>query len=188
MSMTPAMVKEHIETDLGTDAIQRLIDDADDEIIRRFGADSSVTEQHILEPPHGYGDYVALPPTIGRRRIWTKQKIASVTSLKEGPTLDSSDLTTLTQDAATNGYRLVAGNAAVERIGTDFARRVQITYVPQTDVKRRNRVTVDLVRLAIQYNALDSERVGDWQGSYTDYQKERESILSTLSNGRRRFA
>ena len=35
--VTPAQIKEHVQTDLVDAAIQRLLDDADAEIIRRLG-------------------------------------------------------------------------------------------------------------------------------------------------------
>jgi hypothetical protein len=187
MSVTTTILKEHIETDLSTAAIQRLIDDADSEITRRYGSDTAITEHHLLQS-EGYGENIGLGAKSPRKHIFTSQKITSVTSVKEGPTLATADLTTLTLNAATNGYRLILNNYAIERIGTDFDRCVEIIYAPVTDVKRRDRVTIDLVRLAIQYNALKSEGVGDWNGSYVDYQKERESILSTLNAGRRSFA
>lgn len=188
MTVTITQLKEHVETDLATAAIQRLLNSEDDEITRRFGDDSSVTEEHILEAPEGFESGVVSAQRIGRRRIWTQQQINTVTTVKEGPTLLAADLTTLVEDAETDGFRIIHNGFAIERIGTDFDKRVEIVYVPKTDVKRRDRVTIDLVRLAIQYNALDSERVGDWNGSHVDYQKERESILTTLNSGRRTFA
>lgn len=188
MTVLVAEFKEHVETDLATTAIQRLLDAEVEEIIRRFGKDISVTEEHILEAPEGFESGVVTAQKIGRRRIWTGQQINSATTVKEGPTLTPADLTTLTEDADSDGFRIIHNGYAIERIGTDFDKRVEIVYVPKTDVRRRDRVTIDLVHLAIQYNALKSERVGDWNGSHVEYQKERESILSTLNAGRRILA
>lgn len=187
MTVSVANLKEHVETDLASTAIQRLLDAEDEEITRRFGDDATVTEEHILEVPEGFESGVVTAQRIGRRRIWTQQQINSVTTVKEGPTLLAADLTTLVEDAD-DGFRIIHNGYAIERIGTDFDKRVEIIYVPKTDTKRRDRVTIDLVRLAIQYSALGSEKVGDWSGSHVDYQKERESILRTLNAGRRSYA
>lgn len=176
MAVTTTILKEHVETDLPLAALQRLIDDADEEIVRRYGSDASVTEEHILAQEND---------KIGRRRIWTKQQISSITSLQEGSTLRAADLTTLVLDT---DFMVVHDGHAIERLDQNFQKRVKIVYVPKTDVKRRDRVTIDLCKLAIQYNALSSEKVGDWSGSHKDYQKEREMILSTLNGGRRTWA
>ena len=164
MSVTPDIFNAHFETDLSDAAIQRLIDDANEEITRRYGDNTSVTEQHILETPNGFGGLNALH--VGRRHIFTKQRISSVTSVKEGVTFASADLTTLVADT---DYRVIKNGWILERIGTDFLQRVEIVYVPVTDVSRRDRVTIDLVKLAIQYQGLKSEKVGDYSASHPDY-------------------
>jgi len=183
VSITPTIFKEHFETDLVDDAIQRLIDAEADEITRRFGSDTSVTEQYLLATPMGYNGQEA--QKVSQRRIWTKRQIGAVTTVKEGPTLGASDLTTLVENT---DFRVINNGWAIERIDTDFDRRVEIVYVPGTDVKRRDRVTIDLVKLAIQFQGLSSERVGDWQGNHLDYQRERESILNSLKSGIRSYA
>lgn len=183
MTVTTDIFRLHFETDLADESIQRLIDDANEEITRRYGDNSSITEQHILETPSGYNGNQASPVT--RQRIFLKQKVDSVTSVKEGVTFLSADLTTLTVDV---DYQLVYNGWAIERIGTDFLQRVEIVYTPQTDVSRRDRLTIDLVKLAIQYQGLSSERVGDYSANHLSYQNERESLLRSLNNGRRSYA
>lgn len=177
MAVTPDILKEHFETDLVDAALQRLIDAEGAEISRRYGSDTSLTEQHTLETPGG-------EPAV-RKIVFTKQKISSITSVKEGVTLAAGDLTTLVADT---DYRIIYNGVAIERIDTDFLQRVEIIYVPLTDVKRRDLVTIDLVKLAIQNQGLKSEKVGDYSASHLDYQQERESVLSTLNSGRRSFA
>lgn len=183
MSVTPTDFKEHFETDLSDAALARLISDAEAEVTLRYGSDTSVTEQYSLAVPMGVG--LADGQVIGRRRIWTQRKISSVTSVKEGPSLAAGDLTALVADT---DYRVIYDGHVIERIDTDFQRWVEIIYAPVSDSYRRDRVVIDLVKLAIQYDALSMERVGDWQGSHLDYQKERESILKTLNIGRRSYA
>ncbi|MGH7850294.1 MAG: hypothetical protein ACREOP_08355 [Thermodesulfobacteriota bacterium] len=183
MSITPEILKQHFETDLVDEAIQRLIDSEDAEITRRFGSNASVTEQHLLAAPMGYNGQEA--QKVSQRRIWTKQPIGSVTSVKEGPTLAAADLTTLVVDT---DYRVINNGRAIERIDVDFDRRVEIVYVPVSDVKRRDRVTIDLVKLSIQYQGLSSEKVGDYANTSVEYQKEREAILRSLNSGIRSYA
>ena len=183
MSVDAAIIKEHFETDLSDAALTRLINAEVEEINRRYGSDASVTEQHSLAVPMGVDHEEG--QVIGRRRIWTQQKISYVTSIKEGPSLAAADLTVL---VANTDYRVIYDGNVIERIDTDFQRWVEIIYAPVSDSYRRDRVVIDLVKLAIQYSGLDSESVGDWSGSTLDYQKERESILSTLNVGRRLYA
>lgn len=177
MSVTPDIVRAHFETDLADTALQRLIDAEDKEITSRYGSNATVTEQHTLETPDGQPS--------PRNLIFAKQKIGSITSVKEGVTLSDDDLTALVADT---DYRIIYNGVAIERVDTDFLQRVEIIYVPLTDEVRRDRVTVDLVKLGVQYQGLKSEKVGDYSASHADYQQERENVLSTLNSGRRSFA
>ena len=43
--LTRSQFEEHFDTDLGNDAIERLLNDAEDEIIRLFGAHLTQVEQ-----------------------------------------------------------------------------------------------------------------------------------------------
>jgi hypothetical protein len=177
MSVTPDIVKEHFETDLADAALQRIIDAEDKEITSRYGSNTSLTEPYTLETPDGQ--------PARRRYIWTKQKISSITSVKEGVTFAAGDLTTL---VVTTDYRILYDGRLLERVDTNFLQKVEIIYVPATDVKRRDMVTIDLVKLAIQNQGLKSEKVGDYSATFVDYQQEREKVLSTLNSGRRSFA
>ena len=179
MAITPIILKEHVETDLGTDALQRLIGAANGDITQRYGSVAEVTEEYDMTTPPG--DWEVL-----RRRIWTKQRITSVSKLEEGFTLKSSDLVTIVLDT---DFLIVFDNQAVERIDTDFQRRVRIKYVPEVgDEGQRDRVVIDLCKLMLQYNGLTTEKIGDWSGSVGDYETARRQILSTLSIGRRAYA
>ena len=109
-----------------------------------------------------------------------------MTTLEEGFTLESADLTALVLDT---DFLIVFDGLAVERIDTLFQRRVRITYTPKLDdVKQRDRVVIDLCKLMIQYNGLTTEKIGDWGGTVGDYETQRRKILSTLSIGRRAYA
>lgn len=172
--VTPTILRTHVETDLVDAALQLYIDDAVAEIERRFGQKGTVTEEFILAQEND---------RIGRRRIWTSQKIQSVTSVEEGAIPD--DLTAL---VAVTDFIVLAHGWAIERLGTDFQKRVTIVYVTTTDEMRRDRVVIDLSRLTIRFDGHTAQKVGDFSENLGDYQGQREKILSTLNNGRRSFA
>lgn len=169
MSVTVAVIKGHIETDRDDTVLQRLIDDANDDIVTRYGSPTSRTEDWIVRGP--------------RRRLWLPEPAISVTAAQEGPTID--DLTTLT---VTIDYLLVESNWVIERVGGNWGNRVRIEWVPRNDVARRDRVAIDLVRLSLSYSALTAQREGDFSSTHPDYQLEREKILSGLNGGKMVFA
>jgi hypothetical protein len=177
MAVTPTILKEHVETDLSTIALQRLIDAANNDITERYGSFSEVTEEYDMTVDRW---------EIRRDRIWTRQQIKSVTLLEEGFTLKTTDLVALVLDT---DFFVVFEGQAVERIDTMFRRRVRITYVPQVaNESQRDRVIIDLCKLMLQWNGLQNERIGDWSGQVGDYETQRRKILSTLSIGRRFYA
>ena len=115
-----------------------------------------------------------------------KTLILLITKLEDGPSLKAEDLTTLVSGT---DYLLIDNGRAIERLDTNFAARVKVTYVPITDTIRRDRVVIDLCKLAIQNEGgVSAERSGDYSRSMVSYQEERERILSTLSAGRRAYA
>lgn len=166
MAVTPAIVNLHVETDLADAELQRLIDDAESEIDLRFGSDASITDFHLLSPK--------------RKRIYLERRANTLTSVEEGEEID--ELETLVE----NTDHILTGNGwVVERLGADFQSRVKIVYAPITDSGRRDRVVIDLVRLAIQYSALSQSRDGDHAETQRTYQKEREGILVVLNRAKR---
>ncbi len=173
--ISAAIVKTYVDTDLKEEDLARIFDDAVSEIEKRYGKNDSVTEEYF---------------STGNKRIWLKQPASTITSVKHGPTLKSADLTALTKDAD-GGFMVVHDGRAVEKLGGEFNFRVQIVYAPKADDARRDRVTIDLCKLALRYNggqASESIGGGDYSQSFVDYQAEREKILLTLSAGVRAFA
>lgn len=177
MGITPTILKEHVETDVGEDALQRLIEAAIGDIEDRYGALAEVTEEYDMTVDRW---------EIRRDRIWTRQRITSVTKLEEGFTLKPTDLEELVLN---DDFFIVFEGQAVERIDTHFRRRVRIKYKPQVaDSPQRDRVIIDLCKLMLQWNGLQTERVGDWSGTVGDYETHRRKILSTLVIGSRWYA
>lgn len=169
MPVTAAIVATHVEHDLTTDAIERLIEDAERDVELRAGSNAARTEQHILPAK--------------RRRIFLKVKAASLISVQEGEEID--ELTALVEDT---DHKLVDDGWVVERLGADFQSRVEIRYAPEQDTARRDRVIIDLVRLAVQYSGLAASRDGDHSETQRDYQMEREHVLRALDANARMLA
>ena len=119
--------------------------------------------------------------------LFTRRAIASITSVTE---IVGADETVL----AANDYALRYSDRAIERLtaGTNgrtcWADRVRVVYAPSADLSRRKRVLIDLVKLAVEYNAVRQESTGSHSRTMVDYQQEREAILSTLLTTVRLFA
>jgi hypothetical protein len=163
--ITPQILREHVETDLDPSALQRLINDAVADIEARYGTTAARTRTMA---------------TTGReRRLWLTTPAASVTAILEGRTIQPD---TAVESSA---YELSHEGLAIDRIdGGSWQRYVKVTVTPKDDQARRDRVTIDLVRLALQYNALGSETSGDYSAQAVQYQAERETLLRGLMAGR----
>ncbi len=164
--LTTVQFLEHFDTDLGTDALQRLLDDAEADIVRLFGA-------HATQVDYRLGDGV---------NIWLSRPASSITQVVE--TVGDTETT-----LAANDYKTLFGGRQLERDPdgtngrTTWGERVKVTYVPEDDTARRRRVQLDLVKLAIQYEGLDSVRVGNVSSQQIsgNYQQRRSEILSALA-------
>lgn len=167
--ITVAEVRNHVETDLVDAALQQLIDDAELEIDIRIGAVSAQIDEIENDEPLS-----AL--------IFPTRKILSITSILEEI---GDDITTL----ASNDFRLRQGGNAIERLSTGTNARsawgeiMTVTYVPIDDTASRKRVTIDLLKLAVNYNALDSERIGDYSATSKKYEDERSALINRLASG-----
>lgn len=173
--LTPDEVREHIETGLTDTALQRLIDAEEDEIVYRYGEHQTQTD--VFTP---YNDAKVLYPT---------RRVASVTEIKERLQMQyESTETTLSDD----DYEVVSNGTRIDRLPTGtngrtyWGNRVTVTYTPRDETSKRERVLLDLVRLAEGYDYASSHTDGDYKESQKDYQAERERVLSTL--GGRRIA
>jgi len=168
---TVAEVAEHIEHDKGSDAIERLIDSAEEEVLTRYG------------PHNAQVDFLRG----GDMFLYTLRPVSLVTSIIE--TVGET-----TTSLAANDWTSRSGGWILERDqnGTNSRRTwadfVEVTYTPESDDDRRKMVIVELVRVSMMYNAAKSKRTGDVSFTFVEYQDERESILSTLDTRQRLFA
>ena len=178
--ITPDILREHFETDLEDDALQRIIDDADQAIIDRFGEHGDAGTFSIDDP------LVELHPG-GGRHIFPHRKVDSVEAVTEfwgGPGAETET------ELATDDWRLEHAGRSLLRLATGtnpraWWGRVVLDYFPVSDAARRTRVNIDLCKLALTYGGyLKTERAGDYQAASAmtpdAYQAERERLLSEL--------
>lgn len=167
--LTVTELREHFETDLKDEAIQRLIDDAEDEIEQKIGQ---------LQTQSEYIRDVGICTLLFLRR-----KASSIsTVVEEVKVADGSyETTTLSSD----DYRLVS-DMQIERLadGTNprtlWGDNVSLVYIPKDDASRRKVVTVDLVKLAVRYEGVDRESAGDWSMSMAKYDARRKELIRRL--------
>jgi len=166
--LSVAEVRDHVETDLIDDALTRLIEDADEEIIARGGAAAS----YPYDTPGG-GARIVLP-----------RKASAIVSISER--------------ILNTDYALAAADYSLFSDGRTLERRVDGTYpssfwrghvsiviTPVLETALRKRILIDLVKLAVAYSAISSKSVdGVSLTALPDYQVERNRILGGLSRGR----
>lgn len=158
--LTTAEVRQHVETDLVDGALERLIDDADQEIIDRLGALSSETE--VLDG--------------GGALLHLSRKASAISSAVER--IDETDYTLAASD-----YGLLGDGRRVERRqGSGYPAslwrgRVTVAYTPADETATRKRLLADLVKLAAVYQATSGLSVGGTRVDHVDYLKERERLI-----------
>ena len=167
--LTVDELREHVNTGLGDDALQRLLDASEYLIVERAGPAGARTEI-------AGGGY---------RFVTVSRPIGSIGSIKE--VVGDSELTLAADD-----YLVRYGDLVVERLqyGTNsrstWDRRVEVTYTPEDDAALRADVQIDLIRAGLSYNpGLTGEQLGAWSAQYAansvwNNAAERESILSRL--------
>jgi hypothetical protein len=150
--LTVEQLREHIESPLEDDALQRLLDGTEDLIVRHAGASGSITE--LLG---GSGAYLT-----------TSRPISSVTSIVERH--GETDAVTLAAD----DYRLInAGGYVIQRRSGGTNSRylwnpwTQIVYTATDDADLR--VLVQLGLIEIESNVkpgITMRQIGSWTEQY----------------------
>lgn len=161
--LNPHEFAEHFETDLDDVPVQRLLDDAESEIDRVFGA--LATQADSAEGL--------------TRSVFTSRPIDTITSVTE--IIDDVSTVLASDDyrrIGTREFRRLADGTNARSLWGD---EVVIVYGPVSDVNQRTRVQLDLVKLAIQYQAVKSQALGGGVSfAFPAYEEERRSILSSL--------
>ena len=158
---------EHVETDLGDDALVRLIADGESDIIRGFGPHITQTDQM---------EELQLSTQVFLSRV--ADTILSVTE-----TVGDTETVLAADD-----YELLFNGRVLKRLNGGTNARytwgdfLTIQYTPVDDASRRTRILIDLCKLSIEYNAKKSEGTGDYRMTAVDYENERTKILSRLQS------
>lgn len=172
--LTPAEVKAQIKTALTDDELQDVIDREEAEIIRLYGVNYVDAVQTITETLEG-----------GEASIYLRRPITSVVSITE------DDL--LIESAA---YRVWPAQGRIEKISgiqnwlsggdtdtaVEWGEVIVIVYKPADDNIRRKAVLLNLVRLALERTALQSESIAG-EYSYTaaaNWDEQRSELLASL--------
>lgn len=167
-------LKLRYETDLTDAELQLVIDEANAEVIRRYGPHSDaanpITETIVVEEP--------------AQHVYPSRPVSTVSSVTEYT--GSSVGTETTTILAADDYRLLYGGRALRRLSSGanarahWGHRVDLKYVPENDGNQRQEVILKLSMLSLQYRGVQQEKAGDYSASYTDYRRECESILGGL--------
>jgi hypothetical protein len=158
MPLTIAIVRTHIETDLTDDAVQRLIDAAEEDL----GSEAAVIE-------YSSG--------LGRKIIFLRRAASVISTVVEHAS--DGDVTLAASD-----YRLLDARM-LERLSTgtnpssNWDEKVTVTYVPN-DLNRRTQASLDLVRLSAERRGVGSEGSGDYRFTGLDCEAERKRILAAF--------
>jgi hypothetical protein len=169
MILTVDELREHVSSELGDDALQRLLDDAEAAILAYAGAAGDVTE--LIDG--------------GFARLALSRPAVSITSITERQGTTDTTL-------ATDDYRIRAQGYVLERLtgGTNsrstWRDLVTVVYEAADDTAIRQIVQVELVKLAITFDPyLASKTIGAWTETYATADKSieewRGEILARLS-------
>jgi len=168
-TLTVAQFREHLETDLVDAALQRYINDAEQQIIKVAG------ELHTESDVVKYA--------VGANVLFLKRVASSITTVIEE--LETVEGTFVATTLATDDYRLLSTNQ-LKRLSSGTNPRgtwgdlVTIIYVPESDASVRVGVTIDLVKLAVQFSGLDSEKIGEWSASQSKHEAKKAEALRKL--------
>lgn len=169
--LTTDEIREHVETDLEDTALQMRIDEAEADIVRVAGPHAGpVTERFTPGPGDAYL-FVSRPIDTGQ----------PVTIVESGTTFTGEDEVTLTaDDYEIEGLLQVRRREGGVWSSTSWSTRTAVTYTPVADTPRRKGVLVDLVKLIVAYQGVQSASLGDVSVNHVDYERERARILRRL--------
>ena len=162
-------VRQHVETDLSDEALQRLIDDVYSDITDRYGDDASQVDWLDGRDQEG---------------LWLTRKASSITEVVE---IEGTTETTLAaDDYRQEGDFLLKRRSDGTNAASRWSSRVKVTYVPEPDA-RRQVVAIDLVKHELARTGKSSEKAGDYSAT-ANPERDRRKILRRLDSKRRMVA
>jgi len=163
--LTVEQFRTHVKTTLADDAVQRILDANEAEIVRRFGAGSPVTETLY---PLGHA-YLFLS--------WPATAITSISETRDG----------VTTVLAANDYSHAAGSNILRRLDTGTNSYstwdlVTIAYTVTDATAERRRVLIRVSQFDIENRpGVGSQSTADQSISYSSrLDDEREEIFRSL--------
>ena len=173
--LTATQVRTHIEVGCGDGALERVIDGADAEIIRRLGP--LATQVEVLRG--------------GSSDLHLARKASSITSAVERYAalgISVADYALVAAD-----YNLRSDGRRLERLvtGTNPSSAwngiVTVTYVPVDQTAERTVLLVNLVKLELAYSGLASKGLGDVQETALEHEKAKTALFTPFMGGGRRL-
>lgn len=170
MAVTVDQLRLRVETDLDDTTLERILAANVKAIARAAGSATAESENHLATN----SDWVSVV-----------RPVAAVVSIIERLS-HTSDPVTL----SANDYRLV-GKYRFLRLGDGdnparcWGAEVEFNYTPEVDTDVRDRVTIDLSQVDVEYRPFDEEKVGkgEWEGK-ADWNKQRRELLAQVREGR----
>lgn len=169
MTVTVAEVRERIPTDRTDAAIQRVLDSAIKAIERAAGNATSQTD---------------VGNASGSRWFLLTRTATAFTSVTERRRHTSDEVTLSSDDYRQVGpvrlLRLSDGTNPASAWGAE----VIAIYTPEVDTDVRDRVTLDICVVDLNFQAFDKEKSGaNWEGEQRDYKARRRELLRQVREG-----
>jgi hypothetical protein len=169
--LTVGQFREHTETALGDDALQRLIDAAIGDINDHCGT--------ML-----YDDYmVAETITQNDYGVWAGQRILHLDHIPSSviTVMDVDTLGSETELVEGDGADWVADGHILRRSGGVWGLHTRVVYTPQNAYSQRQALCVKLVDLSINIQPGQGfAGAATWQETFKDYEQEKQHLLWSL--------
>jgi len=147
--------------------LQEVVEREEAEIIKHYGAHYVDGSTPLIEVHPG-----------GGKSLFLRRGITSVSEVQER--LNVSDSPAI---RASTDYFVWLEEGRLERlpVGAKWGLWVQVSYVPLDDRTQRKQVLLDLIRLALERQALQSESVaGEYSYSAPDWEEARAKLIRKL--------
>lgn len=168
-----ARLKERFETDISDAELQRVLDNANEDVLNQWGSHADA------------GTPLTVLLVGGANAIFLDRPITVITSVTEtvSGTGGFGETTTV---LAADDYRIWFDGRALTRLfdGTNprtvWGSRVEVVYVPLDDNNQRQEVILKMSILDLQYTGVKQERIGDYSATYYEHQMERQKLVNSL--------
>tara|TARA_Y100000004_G_C8870176_1_gene392937 strand:- start:245 stop:820 length:576 start_codon:yes stop_codon:yes gene_type:complete len=173
--LTTAELLTHVESDLASATLQRILDAEEEEIVKRFGSHAPDDSTDTSQTEKFYSVH-------GQKFIYLGREVASVTSVSE---TESNKYGETTTTLSANDFEIYDNKRLLRKATGDNASShwqdiVTVVYVPYDDRARRRLLLINLCKLALQYDATNSTSVGEVSVSTPQYHTEREQLFKSF--------